>query len=336
MTYPLIPLDDRQVDRRPAARTEYTVPDDEYGVLSFIPAHYAEPMTNDGTTAGAASKADGPATGSGDIARSLELLWGTGERSGRGPKPGLSLDRIVTAAVAVADAEGLTAVSMRLVRAGHGHDVALPVRPRQGRVARPDARPGTGGAVRRPPRRAARRLARGDRPDGPGAPGEPAPPPLAAQDEPGPYGARPQRPARTGARAHGPARHGPAGPGADRRDHRGEQLRGGPRPHPGRRGGGGGADRAERRGVLGQPASLPGAGHAQRRVPGDGGHGGGHLQLRLRPVRVRAATADRRFRRAGPGSGRRPEHDRTACRAPMDIWTPAGSSLLSSSSTPSC
>ncbi|WDT88706.1 TetR/AcrR family transcriptional regulator C-terminal domain-containing protein [Streptomyces sp. SCSIO-PteL053] len=70
-------------------------------------------MTNDGTTAGATPKPDGSATGSGDIARSLELLWGTGERPSRGPKPGLSLDRIVTAAVAVADAEGLAAVSMR-------------------------------------------------------------------------------------------------------------------------------------------------------------------------------------------------------------------------------
>ncbi|MGA6171752.1 TetR/AcrR family transcriptional regulator [Streptomyces sp. NPDC012600] len=56
---------------------------------------------------------DGTATGSGDIARSLELLWGTGERPSRGPKPGLTLDRIVTAAIAVADAEGLSAVSMR-------------------------------------------------------------------------------------------------------------------------------------------------------------------------------------------------------------------------------
>ncbi|MFZ4271412.1 TetR/AcrR family transcriptional regulator [Streptomyces arboris] len=52
-------------------------------------------------------------TGSGDIARSLELLWGTGDRPSRGPKPGLTLDRIVTAAIAVADAEGLAAVSMR-------------------------------------------------------------------------------------------------------------------------------------------------------------------------------------------------------------------------------
>lgn len=52
-------------------------------------------------------------SGSGDIRRSLELLWGTGERPSRGPKPGLSLDRIVTAAVEIADAEGLAAVSMR-------------------------------------------------------------------------------------------------------------------------------------------------------------------------------------------------------------------------------
>lgn len=66
-------------------------------------------MAKDGSTAAT----DGTATGSGDIARSLELLWGTGERPSRGPKPGLTLDRIVTAAVAVADAEGLAAVSMR-------------------------------------------------------------------------------------------------------------------------------------------------------------------------------------------------------------------------------
>ncbi|MGW6021550.1 TetR/AcrR family transcriptional regulator [Streptomyces sp. NPDC055099] len=51
-------------------------------------------------------------TGS-DIVRSLELLWGEGERPTRGPKPGLTLDRIVTEAVRLADAEGLTAVSMR-------------------------------------------------------------------------------------------------------------------------------------------------------------------------------------------------------------------------------
>ncbi|MEE1755720.1 TetR/AcrR family transcriptional regulator [Streptomyces sp. SP18CS02] len=52
-------------------------------------------------------------TGSGDITRSLDLLWGTGERPGRGPKRGLTLDRIVTTAIEVADAEGMDAVSMR-------------------------------------------------------------------------------------------------------------------------------------------------------------------------------------------------------------------------------
>ncbi|WP_327355327.1 TetR/AcrR family transcriptional regulator [Streptomyces sp. NBC_01304] len=52
-------------------------------------------------------------SGSGDIARSLELLWGTGARPSRGPKPALTLDRIVSTAVALADAEGLDAVSMR-------------------------------------------------------------------------------------------------------------------------------------------------------------------------------------------------------------------------------
>ncbi|MET8690629.1 TetR/AcrR family transcriptional regulator [Streptomyces sp. NPDC004732] len=51
-------------------------------------------------------------TGS-DITRSLELLWGEGGRPARGPKPGLTLDRIVTEAVRLADAEGLAAVSMR-------------------------------------------------------------------------------------------------------------------------------------------------------------------------------------------------------------------------------
>lgn len=67
---------------------------------------YPEAMTKSGP-------ADGTTTGSGDIARSLELLWGTGERPSRGPKPGLTLDRIITTAVGVADAEGLDALSMR-------------------------------------------------------------------------------------------------------------------------------------------------------------------------------------------------------------------------------
>lgn len=54
-------------------------------------------------------------SGSGDIVRTLELLWDTGRRPSRGPKPTLTLDRIVEAAVQVADADGLEAVSMRRV-----------------------------------------------------------------------------------------------------------------------------------------------------------------------------------------------------------------------------
>jgi AcrR family transcriptional regulator len=51
----------------------------------------------------------------GDPARTLELLWRQPGQSGshRGPKPALTVDAIVTAAISIADAEGLDAVSMR-------------------------------------------------------------------------------------------------------------------------------------------------------------------------------------------------------------------------------
>jgi AcrR family transcriptional regulator len=42
----------------------------------------------------------------------LDLLWGTRERSRRGPRPSLSLERIVTEAISLADAEGLANLSM--------------------------------------------------------------------------------------------------------------------------------------------------------------------------------------------------------------------------------
>jgi AcrR family transcriptional regulator len=54
-------------------------------------------------------------SGSGDIVRTMELLWDTGRRPSRGPKPALTVDRIVEAAVQVADADGLDAVSMRRI-----------------------------------------------------------------------------------------------------------------------------------------------------------------------------------------------------------------------------
>lgn len=49
------------------------------------------------------------------LPRSIAAAWGLGERPGRGPKPGLSLERIVDAAIRVADRDGLDAVSMSRV-----------------------------------------------------------------------------------------------------------------------------------------------------------------------------------------------------------------------------
>ena len=45
----------------------------------------------------------------------IELAWGLRDQARRGPKPGLTLDRIVAAGVAVARADGLAAVSMARV-----------------------------------------------------------------------------------------------------------------------------------------------------------------------------------------------------------------------------
>ncbi|NUP21890.1 MAG: TetR/AcrR family transcriptional regulator [Streptomyces sp.] len=59
-------------------------------------------------------------SGSGDIVRTMELLWETGRRPSRGPKPTLTLDQIVEAAVRVADTEGLESLSMRRVAAELG------------------------------------------------------------------------------------------------------------------------------------------------------------------------------------------------------------------------
>jgi AcrR family transcriptional regulator len=54
-------------------------------------------------------------SGAGDPARSLPLLWRDQKRPTRGPRPGLSVDKVVAAAVELADAEGLAALSMRRV-----------------------------------------------------------------------------------------------------------------------------------------------------------------------------------------------------------------------------
>jgi AcrR family transcriptional regulator len=56
----------------------------------------------------------------GGIPGGVAAAWGVRERPHKGPKPALSLERIVTAAVRVADAEGLNAVSMGRVAAELG------------------------------------------------------------------------------------------------------------------------------------------------------------------------------------------------------------------------
>jgi AcrR family transcriptional regulator len=71
-------------------------------------------------TSGTSGTGGTETSGSGDITRTLELLWDTGRRPSRGPKPTLTLDRIVEAAVQVADTEGLEGLSMRRVAAELG------------------------------------------------------------------------------------------------------------------------------------------------------------------------------------------------------------------------
>lgn len=57
---------------------------------------------------------------SSDPIRSMELLWGVQDRPRRGPKPRFHVDGIAATAVAIADAEGLAALSMRRVAADLG------------------------------------------------------------------------------------------------------------------------------------------------------------------------------------------------------------------------
>ena len=54
-------------------------------------------------------------TDPGDPRRSIALLWGVAGAGRRGPKPRHSVDEVVQAAIALADAEGLAALSMRRV-----------------------------------------------------------------------------------------------------------------------------------------------------------------------------------------------------------------------------
>jgi AcrR family transcriptional regulator len=67
-----------------------------------------------GTTSGAGGA--GPFA----LPASIELAWGLGERPRRGPKPGLTLERIVKAGIKIAMTDGLGSVSMGRVAAELG------------------------------------------------------------------------------------------------------------------------------------------------------------------------------------------------------------------------
>jgi AcrR family transcriptional regulator len=54
------------------------------------------------------------------LSPAVKAAWGRRERPARGPKPELTLERIISAGVALADAEGLNAVSMSKVAAALG------------------------------------------------------------------------------------------------------------------------------------------------------------------------------------------------------------------------
>ncbi|MFD9881154.1 TetR/AcrR family transcriptional regulator [Streptomyces alboflavus] len=65
-----------------------------------------------------------PLTASTPLERALALLWGRDTRGSRGPARGLTLDRIVEAAIEVAEREGPAAMSLRRVAARLGVGVA--------------------------------------------------------------------------------------------------------------------------------------------------------------------------------------------------------------------
>ena len=79
-------------------------------------------MTGPGTgSTGTADRAAGDGSGaSAGVPDSIAAAWGVRERPHKGPKPALSLARIVDAAVRIADTEGLDAVSMGRVAAELG------------------------------------------------------------------------------------------------------------------------------------------------------------------------------------------------------------------------
>ncbi|MFJ9434346.1 TetR/AcrR family transcriptional regulator [Streptomyces sp. NPDC101490] len=69
-------------------------------------------MRGDRAGAGVSGAAGGASGGGTFLPPVIEAAWGLRERPSKGPKPGLTLDRIVGAAVSLASTEGIGAVSM--------------------------------------------------------------------------------------------------------------------------------------------------------------------------------------------------------------------------------
>ena len=84
-------------------------------VYSIYDTVYAPRSYSQGVTAETERDGQKPNNDSPQLPPGLDLLWGRRERKRHGPKPGLSLEGIVGAAIGVADAEGLGAVSMARV-----------------------------------------------------------------------------------------------------------------------------------------------------------------------------------------------------------------------------
>ncbi len=77
-------------------------------------------MNSAGAADDARPRVDSSTPADSGLPDSVAAAWGVRERPHKGPKPGLSLPRIVAAAVRLADAEGLDAVSMGRVAAELG------------------------------------------------------------------------------------------------------------------------------------------------------------------------------------------------------------------------
>ena len=190
----------------------------------------------------------------------LDLLWGTRDRPRRGPRPSLSLDRIVAEAISLADEEGLANLSMQRLAErlgcakmalyryvpGKSELVALMVDAALGDPPEPPQRR----RRRRLPDARLRRAAMANRATAVGDDHQrPLPPaPVGNRRDRGRAAHRPARDGLDGNRARGPGRHRPDRPRATRRGGAAQRPRAQPGPgDPGRparsRGGDGAPDR---------------------------------------------------------------------------------------------